>query len=597
MPEIAQLVRRAGRRLFFSRLLESLVTTGMVVCCLLLIVVLISKATPRLALDAWWLVAVGVAATIGFAMWFALRGIRDPLAVAIEVDARLQLKDRFAVAWQMRDRDDPFAVAAIADAAGIARDPAINGRLRRAFRPEPPRAWWMSILLASTLIGVWSVVPQGDLFATSARTQDVELVRTREEIKSEIESLAAVLDDEALADTDLQATLEEMIAENDADSDLEDASPEEMRRDAIRQMATLQEQLDQLLDGDEARLEEQLQESLAELDAQGLEDEDSQELAEALARGDFKSALEAFEEMRERLEGDDADAEGNEAIARDLEKLAKELERLASDQDALEDALRQAGMDPDLAGNEEALKQAMQKAGQLNESQREAIEKMMQSQNQSSQTLKDLAKSMQEASQCNNPSGSQDGKKQACESGSQSLSKLEQMQQMLQQARSAQQQCQNACEKMGSGLSSWASSLPSDAGSSGDKAGQNPGQGMKGPGTGSGGQATKAPTPTGTVDQREEVENRGGDIIAREFIEGEVVTGESQAKLKQISDRIEKGDEQGVSDSKIPPHLRDVHRHYFGKVKKRIEEATKGGKDSPSEEKDGGAAPAAPKNE
>ena len=595
MPEIAQLVRRAGRRLFLSRLLESLVTTGMTVCCALLVLVLVSKSTPRLAMDVWWPVAVGLAATIAFAVWSAFRGTRDPLAIAIEIDERLRLKDRFAVAWQMQDRDDPFAVAAIADAATIARDPAINARLGRAFRPEAPRAWWMSILLLSGLVGVWSVVPQGNLFAASPQARDVELVRTREAIKSEIESLAAVLDDDTLAGTDLQATLEEMIAENDAESEFEDVSPEEMRRDAIRQMATLQEQLDQLLDGDEARLEERLQESLAELDAQGLEDVDSQELAEALARGDFNSALESFEQMRERLEGEDADSEGNEALARDLEKIAKELERLASDQDALEDALRQAGMDPDLAANEEALKQAMQKAGQLNESQRQAIEKMMQSQSQSSETLKDLAKSMQEASQCNNPSASQGGEKQSCESGAQSLSKLEQMQQMLQQARSAQQQCQNAAQKMGSGLSDWASSLPSNAGSAGQKPGQNPTGGMKGAGTGAGGEAPKAPTPTSTVDQREEVENRGGDIIAREFIEGEVVTGESQARLKQISDRIEKGDEQGVSDSKIPPHLRDVHRHYFGKVKKRIEEATKGGKD-PAPAKDGGTASPA-KNE
>ena len=62
MPEIAQLVRRAGRRLFLSRLLESLVTTGMTVCCVLLVLALVSKSTPRLAMDVWWPVAVGLAA-------------------------------------------------------------------------------------------------------------------------------------------------------------------------------------------------------------------------------------------------------------------------------------------------------------------------------------------------------------------------------------------------------------------------------------------------------------------------------------------------------------------------------------------------------
>ena len=105
---------------------------------------------------------------------------------------------------------------------------------------------------------------------------------------------------------------------------------------------------------------------------------------------------------------------------------------------------------------------------------------------------------------------------------------------------------------------------------------------MNGPGRGAGGNAPIAPTPAGTVDQREKVENRGGDIIARELIEGEVEVGESRAALRRVADKIARGDEEGVEDEPVPPHLRDVHRHYFGELEKRIRAVTRSKEGKPS---------------
>ena len=98
---------------------------------------------------------------------------------------------------------------------------------------------------------------------------------------------------------------------------------------------------------------------------------------------------------------------------------------------------------------------------------------------------------------------------------------------------------------------------------------------MGGRGQGSGGKAPISPTPSRSVDQREKVDNRGGDIIAREMIEGEIMVGESKVALQRIADRIARGDEEGVGDDPVPPHLRDVHRHYFGEVEKRIRAVTR----------------------
>ena len=107
---------------------------------------------------------------------------------------------------------------------------------------------------------------------------------------------------------------------------------------------------------------------------------------------------------------------------------------------------------------------------------------------------------------------------------------------------------------------------------------------MGGQGQGQGGQAPIAPTPTGTAVQREIVETRKGDVIAREMVEGEQVIGEARARLQRISDRIARGHEQGLDEDPIPPHLRDVHQHYFGELKKRIDAVPKGGESPPSAE-------------
>ena len=90
-------------------------------------------------------------------------------------------------------------------------------------------------------------------------------------------------------------------------------------------------------------------------------------------------------------------------------------------------------------------------------------------------------------------------------------------------------------------------------------------------GSGQGGNAPIAPTPSGTKIEREKVEVRQGDIIARQLIEGEQVVGEAKARLRQLSNTISRGHEESVIDDPIPPHLRDVHKRYFGEVQKRIE--------------------------
>jgi hypothetical protein len=210
------------------------------------------------------------------------------------------------------------------------------------------------------------------------------------------------------------------------------------------------------------------------------------------------------------------------------------------------------------------MQKAIESAKNLNEQQKKDLQQQAQAQQAASAACKNMggacqkmAQSMQQGQQ------GQQGQQQMSEM----LSDLEAMQQMLQQAQQAASQCKGACEGLGEGLSQWASALKSQE--------KNTGKGMGKWGAGSGGNAPISPTPSATVMERENVEVRQGDIIARQLVEGEQVVGEAKQRLKEISSTISQGFEEGVSDDPIPPHLREVHKRYFGEVQKRIEAKTR----------------------
>lgn len=104
----------------------------------------------------------------------------------------------------------------------------------------------------------------------------------------------------------------------------------------------------------------------------------------------------------------------------------------------------------------------------------------------------------------------------------------------------------------------------------------SPGIGGMGPnpGLGAGGVAQKAKTPTATKMQKEKVEVTGGDIIARQLVKGEQIVGEAKKTLESVAGPTARGSEESVAEERIPAHLKDAHKHYFGRLKQRIDTAT-----------------------
>lgn len=578
MDDLRGLIRIASRRLTLSRVIVASTIAVLASMVAVLVWVAISKGVPVLTIP-WWIAVgvIGIAVVVAVLMALFHRG-RDDVSVAVAVDQRLGLNERFATAIQVANREDPFAVAAVADAAGTAHEPGMARRIRQAFRPEPPRGWWLTPLVALLLVFTWIFIPQGNLFA-SEESDTVEVAEARSESDAQLDGIIEAIEENPLLAEEMADIIDSMQEDVDGFGAEDDSQTvEDVRREAIRKASEMQERLEEMLNGENASMENALRENLEGLNAPKEGDPDAAELAEALKKGDFSAAKAALENLAKKMEEGALDPEKEKALKKQLEDLAKQLEDLAKQQKALEEQLKQAGLDPDLAKNPEALKQAIQNSQNLNEQQKQQLQKQAQAQQAACKACQGMGKACQQMAEGMGQQGQQGQQgEQGQQQMSEMLSDLEAMQQMLQQAQQAASQCQGACEGLGKGLSQWAASLPNQKKASDGGMGQW--------GQGQGGNAPIAPTPTASKIEKEKVEVRSGDIIARQLIEGEQVVGEAKARLRQLSNKISRGFEEGVQDEPVPPHLREVHKRYFGELQKRIDARVDSAPDAESEEK------------
>jgi hypothetical protein len=88
----------------------------------------------------------------------------------------------------------------------------------------------------------------------------------------------------------------------------------------------------------------------------------------------------------------------------------------------------------------------------------------------------------------------------------------------------------------------------------------------------SGGDRAFRETAFGTKLQKEKGQKQEGDVIARQLVAGQSPVGESRVGLQEVAGTIATGYERGSEDDPVPAHLRDVHKRYFGDLRKKFEE-------------------------
>ncbi|MHC4948818.1 MAG: hypothetical protein ACYTG1_11235 [Planctomycetota bacterium] len=557
MNEIRHVLRMAARRIELGRYLGCLHVAAVVLATAGLGLI-VADRLPAAAFVPWtWVVpvlAVLAVAAAGLVWW---RRRRDEIEVAMSVDERLDLREKFSTALHCAGRDDAFAQAALADAVTAARDRRVHERVRRLFRVAPPRGWWASplIVLAAFML---SLLGQLDAFSDEEPAPAAAVVKAKLAAEDAVEAVIREIEDKPALSKELEDLLGDLTEHG---TDFDGARPEQIKRDAIKKVTDITRKLDELLSGEKGKTADAIERSLQQL--RPPEDGAAKDLGDSLARGDFKAAKKALEEMMDKLQKGELNEEQQKKLAEQLQQMADQLEQLARQQQQLEKALEQAGLDPRLAQNPQALQQALEDNPNLNQQQIQQIKQMAQAQQAAAQACQGLGQAAAGMAQ-----GMMNGELGQMGEGAQAmagqLDALEQMQMLLMEAEAAAGACQGQCQGLGQGLA------------------MKPGGAFGQRGQGAGGKAPIAPTPTRTKLVKEKTKlDPTGEIIARQLFEGPQVRGESKAALREVAAAVREGYDEALNEEQLPRRYHDPQLHYFGELQKLTEaiEAETGGED------------------
>ncbi len=392
MNDIRAILKLAGRRLEAGSLLRCVQTAVIGLGILVIVLIAVERVTAAPFWPWRWLGPALAVPTLLVAARMWSRRRRTSLQVAVEVDQRLDLREKLSTALHVADRDDPFARAAIEDAVSAARDPGTREQVRRRFAVEAPARAWLTPLIAAVAVGVW-FVPQ-DLFA-SDHQQEVALADTLRQRDNAIEAvIKPILDSPELRDelSDLLGDLAQDATDPDALKTRQD-----VRRDAIKKLTDLNKRLDEIINGPKGKTAAAIDNILDQLKTPG--DGPGKELAEALAAGDFRAAQEALARLAEDIRNGNLTDEQKQQLARQMKDVAQQLQQLAQQQQQLQDALQQAGLDPQLAQNPQALQQAIANNPNLNQQQKQQLQQMAQAQQAAQQMAQGLGQGLNQMAQ------------------------------------------------------------------------------------------------------------------------------------------------------------------------------------------------------
>ncbi len=488
-----------------------------------------------------WVAAVLAAAVLATLWWFK-RPTR--MEVAVLVDERLGLKERFSSCLALAGRDDPFAQAACAEARLRAQDVTID----KQFPIRPDRRWTYAIVVWAVVIGTGLWLPRKDLLGRlHAKEQEQKAVEERQAAQTAIVETVKPLEQAArqLGDEKLAQELEELTKQAEAP-----LQPPELKRQAIRKLNSLAEQLQQLQADQQMASLDLMQEMFKQL--QPAPNDALRRIQQALAKGEFSQAADLLRQLQEQIEaGELSDAQKAELSAQ-LQQMARQLQALADQKSQLEAELQKLGLDKSLA--------------QMNPAQlRQALEKMNLSEAQ-------IARLVQSASACQG-AGQRAGQfAQALNAAAAAATmtgddlaaligqaaQLGDLADQMQLTEAMIQRLYAAGQCLGQGLGgrgsrqSWA-------------AFGRPGRGAGlGPPARTRGTPSEGPAPTELSGVRSP--NQDGPIVASFYFKGEQIKGEAQ---RDYHDVVRAGRDlaaEAVTNNEIPRKYAESVRQYFSRL-------------------------------
>ncbi len=559
MVELNRLVARASARLFAVRAVSALVF-GLMAAVAGMLLVRVAERLFAFPID-WsttWMIALGagVVGALGWTYWTR----HDRLAVARELDEQAGLRESISTALCVAGSDDPWSRASVEHAKSLVPKVLVA----RAFPLRLPRSW-PAPLIGVAVFFLMGLIPRADVLKIFSKSEAKQQQQAQiEEAKAQVREMDQKLD-ELLSKVGEDALNEKGNEDETPSPEVNQGSPEEIRREAVKKLTTMQDRLSQLKQGDKAGALDEMQKKLEQLKQPIGAMPELNSLVQNMQAGKFQEAGDNLQKMAQKLSEQNLTPEQKEQLAKQLQDLAKQLEKLGQQQKDLEKALEDAGLDPKMAMDPEALKKALEQMQNLSPEQKQQLQQMCNNASAANKMCQSMSQACQNAASAM-AEGKSGGQKMS-EMGDQ-LSQLEMMQSEMEALDAAMGECKSQLTALGECMNPGSSQTQNPFASMPSK-GQANNRGLGG---------GQAPAPKEadfqTKKEKSKSPNQGGPIVGSMMVKGEQVRGES---VQQFGEAVKAGSEEmaeAIETMQVPREYHEALKHYFGALEEKAKAAT-----------------------
>ena len=579
MEAIQRLLRRAWWRLVAIDLIATLAVTLTAMAMLLVVWRVLQSLVP---LPGEWGMIAGIAAGVAFviALVWSLVRTRPGSPVARRIDERAGLRETLSTALCVSANQDPWSQATVELAGRTAQ----GVDLKSTLPVEAPR-YWPAPVAAWGLFGILLMVPVLNLPAMLGR--DVPLPTQREQaeqVSAEVEQMKEDLKAEA-ARLGVDIDFEDEDAAENALTPTE-LTPEEIQAAAVKQLTQLTDKLAEQMDEKGAAELEAMEKQLEQLRQPG--PGPAQELARAMARGEFDKAREELSKLAQEMRDGDLSEEQQSQLQKQMENLAQQMEQLSQQRKETEQALRKAGMNSDqakkLAMDPQTLEKALEQMQNMSQEQKQQLMQQAMAQAQASQQCSSMSQAMSQMAQNMSQQGMSAQGQQAMDQLGDMLSDMEMMagdMQSMQAMMNAAQQRMNQMGKgfcpnpgMGEGDGSWGETGQWSAGDT-----SKLGKGSGGAGQGNGLSPEAKETSVTFNNTKANVNTQQGPIIGSRMVYEGQIRGESRVEFAQSAEAAEANASDAIESMRVPREYEAAVMKYFGALRDKAEPAKDAGED------------------
>lgn len=467
------------------------------------------------------------------------------MQVSLLLDERLKLHERFSTTLALADSKAPFADAARSEARQKAEQVNIQGH----FPIRPSRCWMYAISTWLIAVAIISFMPQKDLLGFLRKDrQEQQRARQLEKTKVDIKEAAdpVKLAIKQLGEPELADALSKL------DQTPKDARPQDIKRQAIRQLGNLSDKIQQMQSGMKLDSVNLLQKMFKQL--RGSSDVFSQKLRLALAKGQFSQASNLMSELQKELAKGNLTPEQQKALTGQLQDLAKRLQELARKNEEFEKELEKLGLDKELAKlSEQQLRQTLLKRGLAAENIAELLRKASAFRSAASMCA-GLGSAM---AACGSGAGQLSGDELAA--AAEQLDEFDALKQQLMLTQASLDEITRAIACLGDGMG-LGGQAPFMEGLS-----NRSGPGTGGPGVGYGPRGTAADD---TSTQRTRLKNKPGQgpVIASWYFQESQIKGEAKRDFTEVVQAASDGAAAAISENEIPRKYEEAIKKYFGRL-------------------------------